>query len=454
VRLRVRPVRRLDGRARVPGDKSISHRAALLGAIADGITDVEGFLEAEDCVRTLTAVEALGAEVTRKGPGQYRIAGAGRRGFTEPPDVVDCGNSGTTARLLVGVLAAQPFHTVLTGDASLRRRPMGRVAEPLRRMGATIDGRGDGTRLPLSVRGGVPVKAIEHVSPVASAQVKSAVLFAGLWADGPVTVREPAPSRDHSERMLRTFGARVESGDCRATVTPGPLRGTAVRVPGDISSAAFFVVAGLVTRDSRITLEEIGVNPTRTGIIDVLKAMGATLELAQRPASCGPGSGATLGGPSGAPHVDVEPATHLAVAASALRGVTIGGATIPRLIDEVPVLAVAALAARGVTEVRDAAELRVKESDRIAALARELAKMGARVDERPDGLVIEGPQPLRGAHVSSGGDHRMAMALAVAGLIADGETLIDDVACIETSFPGFAATMNALAGGEALSVEP
>jgi 3-phosphoshikimate 1-carboxyvinyltransferase len=437
VRLRVRPVGRLAGTARVPGDKSISHRAALLGAIAEGVTDVEGFLEAEDCLRTLTAVEALGAEVTKKGPGQYRIAGAGTRGFTEPPDVIDCGNSGTTARLLVGVLAAQPFHTVLTGDESLRRRPMGRVAEPLRRMGAVIDGRAAGTRLPLSVRGASPVKAIEHVSPVASAQVKSAVLLAGLWADAPVTVREPAASRDHSERMLRTFGARIEAAEGRATITPGALRAASIRVPGDISSAAFLLVAGLLVREGRVALDEVGVNPTRTGIIDVLSAMGAALEVGE------------VTGPR-----DVEPATRMAVRPGALRGTTIAGATIPRLIDEVPVLAVAALAADGVTEVRDAAELRVKESDRIAAIARELGKMGARVEERPDGLVIRGPQRLRGAHVTSGGDHRMAMALAVAGLIADGETLIDDVACIETSFPGFAATVNALAGGDALVVEP
>jgi 3-phosphoshikimate 1-carboxyvinyltransferase len=436
VRLRVRPVSRLLGSARVPGDKSISHRAALLGAIAEGVTEVEGFLEAEDCRRTLTAVEALGAEVTKKGPGQYRIAGAGGRGLSEPPDVIDCGNSGTTARLLVGVLAAQPFLTVLTGDESLRRRPMGRVAEPLRRMGAQIDGRGNGTRLPLSVRGSTPVKAIEHVSPVASAQVKSAVLLAGLWADAPVTVREPAASRDHSERMLRTFGARVETAERCATVTPGPLRAASLRVPGDISSAAFLLVAGLLAREGRVTLDEVGVNPTRTGIVDVLRAMGAALETGTVTASR-----------------DVEPATRLTVTAGALRGTTIAGATIPRLIDEIPVLAVAALAADGLTEVRDAAELRVKESDRIAAIARELGKMGARIEERPDGLAIRGPQRLRGAHVASGGDHRMAMALAVAGLIADGETLIEDVACVETSFPGFAAIVNALAGGDALVVE-
>jgi 3-phosphoshikimate 1-carboxyvinyltransferase len=436
VRLRVRPVHRLAGATRVPGDKSVSHRAALLGAIADGVTEVEGFLEAEDCLRTIAAVEALGAEVTRKGPGQYRIAGTGGRGLAEPADVIDCGNSGTTARLLDGVLAAQPFHAVLTGDESLRRRPMGRVTEPLRRMGATIDGRNRGARLPLAVRGASRVKAIEHVSPVASAQVKSAVLLAGLWADGPVTVREPAASRDHSERMLRMFGARVETADRAVTVMPGPLRATGVRVPGDISSAAFLLVAGLLVRDGRVRLDEVGVNPTRTGLVDVLRAMGARLE------STGDDGG-----------VDGEPTATLGVTTTALRGAAVGGALVPRLIDEVPILAVAALAADGLTEIRDAAELRVKESDRIAALVRELGKMGAALEERPDGLAIRGPQRLRGAAVTSGGDHRVAMALAVAGLVADGETLIDDVACVETSFPGFAATVNALAGAAALSVE-
>jgi 3-phosphoshikimate 1-carboxyvinyltransferase len=437
VNLRVRPISRLAGATRVPGDKSISHRAALFGAIAEGVSEVEGFLEAEDCGRTLAAVEALGADVTRKGPGQYRIAGAGGRGFTEPADVVDCGNSGTTARLLVGVLAAQPFHTVLTGDASLRRRPMGRVAEPLRRMGAVIDGRGGGTRLPLGVRGAARVTAIEHVSPVASAQVKSAVLLAGLWADAPVTVREPAASRDHSERMLRAFGATVESRDLAVTLTPGKLRGASVRVPGDISSAAFLLVAGLIAREGRVTIDEVGVNPTRTGIVDALRAMDANLAIVRA-----------------ATEETLEPAATLIVSPGELRGTTVAGADIPRLIDEVPVLTVAALAADGVTEVRDAAELRVKESDRIAALVRELGKMGARIEERPDGLVVRGPQRLTGATVTSGGDHRMAMALAVAALGADGETLIEDVACVETSFPGFAATMNALAGGPALLLEP
>jgi 3-phosphoshikimate 1-carboxyvinyltransferase len=436
VRFRIRPIARLEGEAEVPGDKSVSHRAALLGALAEGVSEVQGYLEAEDCLRTITAVQALGAEVTRKGPGHYRIAGGGLRGLSEPGDVVDCGNSGTTARLLAGVLAAQPFCTMLTGDASLRRRPMGRIAEPLRAMGATIAGRADGTRLPLAIRGAAPTKAIQYATPVASAQVKSAILLAGLAADGPVTVTEPAPSRDHSERMLRRFGARLVSDDCVVTLIPGPLRATTVVVPGDISSAAFLLVAGAVVADARVTLHGVGVNPTRTGVLDVLQAMGARIQTTQVAD-------------------DGEPTASLTVTSSALGAATIGGALlIPRLIDEVPVLAVAAAVASGVTIVGDAKELRVKESDRIAALARELSRMGAAVEERPDGMAITGGRRLHGAAVSSGGDHRMAMALTVAGLVADGETVVDDVACVATSFPTFVDLINTLAGTPAITVEP
>ena len=436
MRFRVRPVARLAGTAEVPGDKSISHRAALLGALAEGPTEIHGYLEAEDCLRTIAAVQALGADVTRKGPGHYRIVGAGLRGLQEPADVIDCGNSGTTARLLLGVLAGQPFWTVLTGDASLRQRPMGRVAAPLGRMGATLVGRAEATRLPLAIKGLRPLRAIAHASPVASAQVKSAVLLAGLYADGPVSVTEPAPSRDHSERMLRQFGARVATDGRTVTLTPGDLRGTTVHVPGDISSAAFLLVAAAVVGDARVTLARVGVNPTRTGILDVLRAMGAQIAAE----------------PSG-PADDGEPTASLGLGSTALRATSVGGALVPRLLDEIPALAVAAATAGGTTTIGDAAELRVKESDRLAALARELAKMGVRVDERPDGMVIPGPQRFRGARVSSGGDHRMAMALTVAGLVADGETVVEDTACVATSFPQFAETLNALAGMPAVTPE-
>ncbi len=437
---RVRPVRRLAGECEVPGDKSISHRAALLGAIADGPTEVQGYLEGEDCLRTLTAIQMMGVEVGKKGPGHYRIGGVGRDGLSEPGDVVDCGNSGTTARLLIGFVAGQPFWTLMTGDESLRRRPMKRVAEPLTRMGATIVGREDGGRLPLAVRGAPRPRAISYATPMASAQVKSAILLAGLRADGPVTVREPAPSRDHSEVMLRAFGARVERTDpLTVTLHPGPLRGTAVQVPGDISSAAFLLVAGLLVPDARVTVRRVGVNPTRTGLLDVLAAMRA-------PLTTTPHGGATDGA--------AEPMAALGVSTAPLAATTVAGALIPRLIDEIPALAVLAATARGTTEIRDAAELRVKESDRIAMLARELAKMGVRIDERADGLAVPGGQRFHGARVASAGDHRMAMALAVAALVADGETVIEDTACVQTSFPTFVDTLNALAGGEAITVEP
>jgi 3-phosphoshikimate 1-carboxyvinyltransferase len=430
----VRPARRLTGRAEVPGDKSISHRAALLGGIAKGVTEVRGYLEAEDCLRTIAAIEALGVDVSRKGPGEYRIAGAGLRGLSEPSDVIDCGNSGTTARLLPGVLAGQPFWTMMTGDASLRRRPMGRVAEPLRRMGATVVGRAEGSRLPLAVRGAQPLTSIDYTLPVASAQLKSALLLAGLYAEGPVTVREPAASRDHSERMLHRFGARVERDGGTLRIVPSELVATSLRVPGDISSAAFLLAAALVTADSRVTVEGTGLNPTRTGLLEVLGEMGARLEITTTP-------------------TDDELVGAVVASTSELRGVRVGGAVIPRLIDEIPALAVVAALAAGRTEIHDAAELRVKESDRIAAIVRGLGAMGARVTERADGLVIDGGAQLRGAHVSSGGDHRLAMALAVAGLAAEGETVVDDTACIETSFPRFAETINALTGEPSLVTE-
>lgn len=436
--VRVTPTHRLAGAVEVPGDKSISHRAALFGALAEGRTEITGFLEGEDCQNTLKAVRALGASITRKGPGHYLVDGAGLMGLAEPDDVIDCGNSGTTARLLLGVLAGQPFWSMLTGDDSLRRRPMGRVAEPLRRMGATVVGRDGGARLPLAVRGTRPLKALHFSSPVASAQVKTALLLAGLWAEGPVTVEEPALSRDHTERMLASFGARLAAAPGRVSITPGGrLTGQPVAVPGDISSAAFFLVAGAMLPEAQITMKNIGVNPTRTGALEVLNRMGA--RITQEPEGVG---GAA------------EPAADLSVSAAGLRGTDIGGELIPRLIDEIPVLAVAACVAQGVTRIRDAAELRVKESDRIATIAAQLERMGAEISEQPDGLEIRGGRRLRGAVVQSGGDHRMAMALIVAGLAAEGATVVEDTACIATSFPGFLPALNGLAGGACAVEQP
>ncbi|OGK76882.1 MAG: 3-phosphoshikimate 1-carboxyvinyltransferase [Candidatus Rokubacteria bacterium GWC2_70_16] len=439
MRIHVRPVARLRGEVTVPGDKSISHRAALFGALAAGRTEITGFLEGEDCLATLGAVRALGAEVTRKGAGHYLVDAGGPEALAEPEDVIDCGNSGTTARLLMGVLAGQPFWAVLTGDASLRRRPMDRVAAPLRQMGATVVGRQGGSRLPLAVGGARPLRALRFASPVASAQVKTALLLAGLWADGPVTVEEPAPSRDHTERMLVAFGARLSAAGGAVTLHPGgSLRGRAVAVPGDISSAAFFLVAGAVVPDAAVSVKGVGVNPTRTGLLDVLAQMGA--DISRRESGAGTGV------------ATAEPAADLRVTSARLRGTSVGGTLVPRLIDEIPALAVAACLAEGITEIRDAAELRVKESDRIRAIASELARMGATITERPDGLRIHGGRPLRGAAVSSGGDHRMAMALVVAGMLAEGETVVEDTDCIATSFPGFLDAVNALADGPCAQV--
>ncbi|HZS31970.1 MAG TPA: 3-phosphoshikimate 1-carboxyvinyltransferase [Methylomirabilota bacterium] len=439
MRALVRPAPRLHGTISVPGDKSISHRAGLLGAVADGVTEISGFLEGEDCLGTLRAVAALGAEVTRKGPGQFVVQGAGPEGLSEPGDVIDCGNSGTTVRLLLGILAGQPFATVLTGDESLRRRPMDRVLGPLGRMGARVIGRRGDARLPLAIAGRRPLAPIRHVSPVASAQVKSAILLAGLWASGPVSVVEPAPSRDHTERMLRAFGADVRQDGTTVTLAPGPaLRGRPCRVPGDISSAAFFLVAGAAAPAGGLTVRGVGVNPTRTGVLDVLRAMGARVAVATGDA-------------------DGEPWADLAVEAGPLRGTELGGALVPRAIDEIPVLAVAAACAEGPTVVRDAAELRVKESDRIHALVTELGKMGVALEERPDGFRVPGRSaaaraPFRGATVSSWGDHRLAMALIVAGLLADGPSVVEGAECIATSYPDFVATCRAVAGEDAVEV--
>jgi 3-phosphoshikimate 1-carboxyvinyltransferase len=439
VKVVVRRAGGLSGTVEVPGDKSVSHRAALLGALATGPTEISGFLEGLDCLSTLAALEALGVEVTRKGPGHYVIGGAGREGLREPENVLDCGNSGTTVRLLLGILAGQPFSTVLTGDESLRRRPMGRVARPLSEMGALLVGRSDGSRLPLVVRGRRPLWAIGYRSPVPSAQVKSAILLAGLYADGPVSVEEPLPSRDHTERMLARFGARLTRDGRCVTLTPdGELRGRPIHVPADLSSAAFFLVAAALVPGSRVSVRGVGVNPTRTGLLDVLGEMAARIDL--RPA------------PS--PDAGEEPVADLTVGASALRGASVGGAVVPRLIDEIPILAVAAACADGVTEVRDAAELRVKESDRIHAVASELARLGARVEERPDGFRVHGGAPLRGAVVKSWGDHRIAMALIIAGLVAEGQTVVEDAGCIVTSYPRFLETLNALTPEPCARVEP
>lgn len=416
----IEPGRALQGRVEVPGDKSITHRAIMLGGVARGQTLVRGYLPADDCLRTLAAMRAMGSTieaVEADGRPTLRINGTGA--LREPADVIDCGNSGTSLRLLVGLVAGLPMCTVLTGDASLRRRPMGRVVEPLRAMGAHIVGREEGRLAPLAVAGrGLKGSAVRL--PVASAQVKSAVLLAGLAAEGRTSVTEPAPSRDHTERMLRAFGATVSrEGGAVSVDGPTGLTGIEVDVPGDVSSAAFLLAASLLVPGSELMIERVGVNPTRTGFLDVVKRMGASIAVEDER------------------EVSGEPVASLRVRASALRGTTVNGNLIPRTIDEFPVLCVLAAFAQGETIIDDASELRVKESDRIHVMAEELGKMGIRVEERPAGMRIVGPQRATGARCSSHGDHRVAMALAVAALHAAGPTTIDDVECVGTSFPGF-----------------
>jgi 3-phosphoshikimate 1-carboxyvinyltransferase len=419
--------RGLRGTFTVPGDKSIAHRALLLGAIARGATRISGFAGGADNRATLAACEALGVRITVR-DGVVDVEGAGWDGLRAPAATIDCANSGTTIRFLTGVLAGRPFASRLDGDASLRRRPMRRVLEPLARMGATIVAEGADGRPPLRVEG-TSLTGAAHVLPIASAQVKSALLLAGLQARGRTTVEEPAASRDHTERMLLDFGAQIARAE-RAIAVDGPqeLRGTSVDLPGDFSSAAFLIVAALLVPDSTLRLEAVGVNPTRTGLLDVLRVMGATVDV-------------ELDAASGA-----EPRGALTVRAQPLRGARIDGELLLRAIDEFPVLCVAAACAEGRTELRDASELRVKESDRIATMAETLRRLGASVEELPDGLVIEGPTRFAGATIASRGDHRIAMAAAVAGLAASAPVTILDAACADVSFPGFYDLLAAASG--------
>ncbi len=418
----IKPSRGLKGSLVLPGDKSISHRAVLLGAIAERDTVITGFLDGEDTRNTARAVQMLGVPVEGLGTDRLVVHGKGLDGLSEPAGVLDLGNSGTGTRLLAGLLAGQDFFSVLTGDEYLRKRPMGRIAEPLRRMGAVIDGRRGGTLAPLAIRGsGKKTRAIEYASPVASAQVKSAILLAGLYAEGVTSVSEPSKSRDHTERMFRFFGVEVSEEGTRVR-----LRGRQklaangqLAVPSDISSAAFFMVAASIVPGSDLTIRNVGVNPTRTGIIDILADMGADIALENRHEQAG------------------EPVADIRVRHRKLRGIEISGDAIPRAIDEIPVISVAASYATGKTLIRDAAELRVKESDRIATMAAELRKMGADVREFPDGMEITGRDALSGAVCESHGDHRIAMSVAVAGLAAGGNTVVRDTGWIETSFPGF-----------------
>ena len=427
--LQINQAKGLKGEIRMPGDKSITHRAIMLGALARGETVVNNFLPSADCLATVDCFRKLGIEIrVTRNANVVSIMGKGLPGLAQPKGILDVGNSGTTIRLLSGILAGQKFEVKISGDESIEKRPMGRVAKPLRLMGASIEGkiRNNEVYAPLKIIGGA-LCPIRYELPVPSAQVKSAVLLAGLFANGETTVAEKFPSRDHTERMLEHFGAafRITHNELRVTGC-SEFDAAEVDVPGDISSAAFFMVSALITPNSELTLLNVGLNPTRTGIIDVLHRMGASIEVPREIM------------------LSEEPRADITVRSSELRSIELSGEIIPRIIDEIPIIAVAATQAEGVTEIRGAKELRIKESDRIKTTAAELRKLGAEIEELEDGLRIPGPQKLKGALLQSYGDHRIAMSMAIAGLIAEGTTTIENTDCIETSFPGFEKILKGL----------
>ncbi|CAG0945145.1 3-phosphoshikimate 1-carboxyvinyltransferase [Anaerolineae bacterium] len=423
---RITPTSRLlRGTLRVPADKSISHRAAILASLADGETRIENFLPSETTHATLDCLRTLGAEIELRDATTLVVHGRGLHGLREPSDVLFCKGSGTTMRLLAGLCAGQDFFSILDGTPALKRRPMARVVEPLRAMGATILAREDGRLPPLAIRGGT-LHGVEYTMNVASAQVKSAILLAALFADSPTTVREPSLSRDHTERMLRAFGVEIRSWKLEIGISPPsnlqfPISN--FQIPNDFSSAAFFIVAALIVPQSEICIQGVGVNTTRTGLLDALARMGAPIKLENVREESG------------------EPVADIIVRSAELHATEIAGDAVPRMIDEFPIFAIAATQARGETIVRDAQELRVKESDRIATLAQELRKMGAQIEERDDGFVIVGPTPLHGTRVHAHNDHRLAMSLAVAALIARGDTIIEGWECVADSFPNFDKTL-------------
>ena len=422
----------LRGTFSVPGDKSISHRAVMLSSIANGVSELEGFATGEDCMNTVKAFRSLGVNIDRG--DTLTVEGNGLHGLKEPAQTIDAGNSGTTMRLLLGILAGQSFRTVITGDESLRQRPMRRVTQPLREMGARISGRDDANFAPLTVEG-TNLHSIRHISPIPSAQVKSAILLAGLYADGETSVTEPLLSRDHTERMLRFFGSELDIDGTTARIKGRQeLKGRSFGIPGDISAASFFILGACMIPDSKITITNVGVNPTRTRIIDVLRSSGARITLSR------------------ARDEALEPVADITVEWSRLNPFEIGPADIPGLLDEIPALAVAAAFAGGESVIRGASELRVKETDRIRTLAASLKNLGANVRELEDGLSIHGAETLRGGQVDSFGDHRIAMAMTIAGMLSREETTILNTECINTSFPEFIDTLRTLAPDSELRI--
>ena len=423
----IKPCPRLAGEVVLPGDKSISHRAVILNSLAKGEAEIDNFAPGRDCLATVKCLRALGVSIDRKGSQDspaLLVSGRGEDGLKEASNVLDAENSATTMRLLGGLLASQPFLSVITGDASLRNRPMGRLIEPLRLMGADIWGRGRDSFAPLVIKG-KKLQGIDFTLPVPSAQIKSAILLAGLFARGNTILHQTIPSRDHTERMLKRMGASLESqGNSISLLSLSrPLLPLNLRIPGDISSAAYFLVAGTIHPNARIVIRDCGINPTRTGIIDILLAMGARLKIDNERLEAG------------------EPLADIVVESSELKGIEVGGDIIPRLIDEIPVLAVAGCIAKGKTVIRDAGELRVKESDRIATVVSELSRLGAKIEPLPDGMVIYGGRHLSGTEVDSHFDHRLAMSLAVAGLVAKGETTIKHAQAAQVSYPAFWQTL-------------
>ena len=412
---------RLKGEVMIPGDKSISHRSIILGSLANGRSRIKGFLESEDCLNTLNAFREMGVQIERVGDKEYIIDGVGLRGLKEPDCILDCGNSGTSMRLLIGFLAAQDFYSVLSGDASLRQRPMKRIIKPLTKMGAMIWSR-EGGYAPLSIEGR-SLSGIDYQLPVASAQVKSSILLAGLYSDQEVKIVEPALSRDHTERMLSGFGIDIKMEGYQIILPVDNNRRLypqEIEVPGDISSAAFFITAGLITKGSEILLKDIGVNPTRSGFLDVVRDMGGEIKIINQR------------------EVSGEPIADIRVKSSQLKGIEISGEIIPKLIDEIPIIAVLASQAEGETIIKDASELRVKETDRIAAMVSQLSNLGVEIEELSDGMIINGPARIKGGvKVDSYGDHRIAMSLAIAGLVAKSEITILNTQVINTSFPDF-----------------
>lgn len=421
----ITPKHRLRGELTVPGDKSISHRGVMLGALAKGTTRITNFLQGADCLSTIDCFRRMGIAVENNGT-EVLVHGKGLYGLKKPDGVLDVGNSGTTTRLLSGILAGQPFSTTVTGDDSIQSRPMGRILKPLSLMGASVSCARGNDCAPFTITGG-RLKGIHYTSPVASAQVKSCILLAGLYADGATSVTEPTVSRNHSEQMLAHFGASLTTEGTTVTIQPHPeLLAREIAVPGDISSAAYFIAAALLVPDAELLIRNVGINPTRDGILRVCRQMGADITLLNRNQDSG------------------EPVADLLVRTSRLKGTEIGGALIPTLIDELPVIAVLATCAEGETVIRDAAELKVKESNRIETVVQNLRAMGAAAEATEDGMVIRGGNPLRGALIHTRKDHRIAMSFAVAGLIADGQTTLEDGSCVAISYPDFYRTLSSL----------